>query len=121
MAEYARGSHTVHDIKYRYEILTKKIAERLRELPIQGCESRGITIVEGSVEKEHVRIAISYPTHIGPAKIVQYLKGRSSRLIRDEFPEFKEKILGRHLWARGYFCVTAGAVTQEMKRVYIER
>jgi hypothetical protein len=32
---------------YRYEILTKKIVQRLRELPVQGCESRGMMIVEG--------------------------------------------------------------------------
>jgi putative transposase len=78
MAEYARGSHTVHDIKYhivwiakyRYEILTKKIAEWLRELLIQGCESRGITIVEGSVGKEYVYMLISCPPRIAPAKIV---------------------------------------------------
>jgi putative transposase len=130
MAEYARGSHTVHDIKYhivwitkyRYKILTKKIAERLRELLIQGCESRGITIVEGSVGKAyvHVHMLISCPTHIAPAKIVQYLKGRSSRLIQDEFPELKKQYWGQHLWARGYFCATVGTVTQEMIREYIE-
>jgi putative transposase len=128
MAEYSRGSHTVHDIKYhivwitkyRYEILTKKIAERLRELLIQGCESRGITIVEGSVGKEHVHMLISCPTHIAPAKIVQYLKGRSSRLIQEEFSELKKRYWGQHLWARGYFCATVGAVTQEMIREYIE-
>ena len=128
MAEYTRGSHTVHDIKYhivwitkyRYEILTKRIAERLRELLIQGCESRGITIVEGSVGKEHVHMLISCPTHIAPAKIVQYLKGRSSRLIQEEFPELKKRYWGQHLWARGYFCATVGAVTEEMIRGYIE-
>ena len=128
MAEYTRGSHTVHDIKYhivwitkyRYEILTKRIAERLRELLIQGCESRGITIVEGSVGREHVHMLISCPTHIAPAKIVQYLKGRSSRLIPEEFPELKKRYWGQHLWARGYFCATVGAVTQEMIREYIE-
>jgi putative transposase len=128
MAEYARGSHTVYDIKYhivwitkyRYEVLTKKIAERLRELLIQGCESRGITIVEGSVGKEHVHMLISCPTRIAPAKIVQYLKGRSSRLIQDEFPELKKRYWGQHLWARGYFCAAVGTVTQEMIRGYIE-
>jgi putative transposase len=49
MTEYAQGCHTVHDInyhivwitKYRYEILTTRIAERLREILIQRCESRG--------------------------------------------------------------------------------
>jgi putative transposase len=106
--------------KYRYEVLTKKIAERRRELLIQGCESRGITIVEGSVGKEHVYMLISCPTHIAPTKIVQYLKGRSSRLIQDEFPELKKRYWGQHLWARGYFCATVGTVTQDMIGEYIE-
>ena len=128
MAEYERGSHTIHDIKYhivwitkyRYEILTKKIAERLRELLRQGCEARGITIVEGSVGKEHVHMLLSCPTQLAPAKIVQYLKGRSSRLIQEEFPELKRRYWGQHLWARGYFCATVGTVTQEMIKAYIE-
>jgi putative transposase len=128
MAEYTRGSHTIHDIKYhivwitkyRYEILTKNIAQRLRELLIQGCESRGITIVEGSVGRDQIHMLISCPTQIAPAKIVQYLKGRSSRLIQEEFPELKRRYWGQHLWARGYFCATVGAVTQEMIREYIE-
>jgi putative transposase len=128
MAEYARGSHTAHDIKYhivwitkyRYQVLTRNIAGRLRELLIQGCESRGITIVEGSVGKDHVHMLLSCPTYMAPAKIVQYLKGRSSRLIQEEFPELKKRYWGQHLWARGYFCATAGVVTQETVREYIE-
>jgi putative transposase len=99
MAEYNRGSHTVYDIKYhivwitkyRYEILTKQIGELL----IQGCESRGITIVEGSAGKEHARMLLSCPTHIAPAKIVQYLKGMSSRLIQEAFPELKKRYWGQ--------------------------
>jgi putative transposase len=63
---------------------------------------------------------ISCPTHIAPAKIAQYLKGRSSRLIQDEFPELKKRCWGQHLWARRYFCATAGTATQEMIREYIE-
>jgi putative transposase len=128
MAEYVRGSHTVHDIKYhivwitkyRYEVLAEKIAERLRELLIQGCESRGITIVEGSAGKEHVHMLLSCPAHMAPAKIVQYLKGRSSRLIQEEFPELKKRYWGQHLWAGGCFCAAVGTVTQEMIREYIE-
>jgi putative transposase len=63
---------------------------------------------------------ISCPTHIASAKIVQYLKGRSSGLIQDEFPELKKRYWGQPLWARGYFCATGGTVTQEMIREYIE-
>jgi hypothetical protein len=56
--------------------------------------------VEGSVGKEHVYMLVSSPTHIAPAKLVQYLKGRSSRLIQEEFPELKKRYWGQHLWAR---------------------
>jgi putative transposase len=51
---------------------------------------------------------------------MQYIKGRSSRLLQDEFPELKKRYWGQHLWARGYFCTTVGPVTKEMIKAYIE-
>jgi len=128
MDEYNKGSHTVYDIKYhviwvtkyRYKVLYKPIASRLRELIRQGCEARNITIVRGSIGKDHVHMLIGCSPNIAPSKIVQYLKGRSSRLIQDEFPELKKKYWGQHLWARGYFCATVGSVTEETIKKYIE-
>ena len=127
MAEYQKGSHTIHDIKYhfvwvtkyRYHVLKGKIAQRLRELLIQGCQIRGMTIIEGHVSKDHVHMLISCPTNLSPSKIAQYLKGRSSRLIQEEFPELKKRYWGQHLWARGYFCATVGSVTKDMIQDYI--
>ena len=95
------------------------IAERLRELLRQGCEARGINILEGVVSKDHVHMLISCPTNLSPSEIAQYLKGRSSRLIQDEFPELKKRYWGQHLWARGYFCATVGSVDKEMIEKYI--
>ena len=128
MVEYKKGSHTMYDIKYhfvwvtkyRYKVLEKIIGERLRELIRQGCQAMGITIVKGSVGKDHVHILVSCPTHLAPSKIVQYLKGRSSRLIQEEFPILKKRYWGQHLWATGYFCGTVGAVTEETIKQYIE-
>ena len=122
------GSHTVYDIqyhvvwttKYRYKVLNGKIAERLRELIRQGCEARKITIVRGSIGKDHVHMLISCPPTLAPSKIMQYLKGRSSRLLQEEFQELKKRYWGQHLWAVGYFCRTVGAVTEEMVKQYIE-
>lgn len=102
MDEYNKGSHTVYDIKYhviwvtkyRYKVLQQPIASRLRELIQQGCEARGITIVRGSIRKDHVHMLIGCSPNIAPCKIVQYLKGRSSRLIHDEFPELKKRYWG---------------------------
>lgn len=128
MVEYRKSSHAIYDIKYhviwvtkyRYKILKGEIGLRLRELIRQGCEARGITIVQGSIGKDHVHILISCPTNLAPSKIVQYLKGRSSHLIQEEFPELKKRYWGQHLWARGYFCATVGTVTEETVRNYIE-
>lgn len=126
--EYNTGSHSVHDIKYhiiwvtkyRYKVIDKKIGFRLRELIRQGCQSRNMTIIKGNVGRNHVHLLLSCPTTIAPSKIVQYLKGRSSRLIQDEFPELKKRYWGQHLWARGYFCATVGSVTEETIKRYIE-
>ena len=129
MAEFRKGSHTVYDIqyhivwttKYRYKVISGKIAERLRELVRQGCSARGITIISGSVSKDHVHMLISCPPTLAPSKIMQYLKGRSSKMLQEEFPELRKRFWGQHLWSTGYFCRTVGAVTEEMVRKYIEQ
>jgi len=96
------------------------MGERLRELIRQGCETLGITIIKGSIGKDHIHILVSCPTQLASSKIIQYLKGRSSRLIQEEFPGLKKKYWGQHLWATGYFCGTVGAVTEEIIKQYIE-
>ncbi len=122
------GSYTQYDIqyhlvwttKYRYKILNGRVAERLRELIRQGCEARDITIIQGSIGREHVHILVSCPPNISVSQIVQYLKGRSSKLLQEEFKELKKKYWGQHLWAPGYFCRTVGTVTEEIIREYIK-
>ena len=75
--------------------------------------------MQGSVGKDHIHLLISCPPSLAPSKILQYLKGRSSRLLQDEFPELKKRYCGQHLWARGYFCATVGTVTEDIIRNYI--
>jgi putative transposase len=127
-AEYNKTSHAVYDIKYhiiwvtkyRYKVISGEIGKRLRDLIRQGCEARNITIVQGSIGKDHVHMLLSCPPSLSPSKIVQYLKGRSSRLLQDEYPELKKRYWGQHLWGRGYFCATVGSVTEETIKQYIE-
>jgi putative transposase len=59
-------------------------------------------------------------SHLSPAKIAQYFKGKSSYRLQREFPALKKRYWGSHLWSRGYFCCTIGAVTEEMIKKYIE-
>ena len=51
---------------------------------------------------------------------MQYLKGRSSEKLQEEFPILKRKYWGQHIWAVGYFCRTVGTVTDEIIKEYIE-
>ncbi len=126
--ESRKGSHTVYSLeyhvvwttKYRYKVLQGEIAKRMRMVLIQGCEAHGITIVRGSVGKDHVHMLISCPPTLAPSKIMQLLKGRSSRIIQEEFEELRKKYWGRHLWSTGYFCRTVGTVTEEVIKEYIE-
>lgn len=126
--DYQSGTHSIYDIKYhiiwvtkyRYQILKGEVALRAREIIRQTCMSRDVTIVQGSVGKDHVHMLVSAPPTIAPAKIVQYIKGRSSRLLQEEFPHLQKRYWGQHMWGRGYFCTTVGTVTEETIRTYIE-
>lgn len=128
MADYRKGAHTIYDIqyhfvwvtKYRYHVLTGEVAVRTRELIRQTCMSRNIHILKGHVSKDHIHILVSCPPTLSPSKVMQYIKGRSSKMIQDEFPHLKKRYWGKHLWARGYFCATVGSVSQEQIMVYIE-
>ncbi|MCL2153369.1 MAG: IS200/IS605 family transposase [Oscillospiraceae bacterium] len=62
--------HVLWIIRYRYKILQGKIAERLRELIQQGCSAREITIIRGSVGREHVQMLILCPPTLLVNKII---------------------------------------------------
>ena len=126
--EYRHGNHTKFKIeyhfvwvtKYRYHMLTGDLATRIRELVRQICENFEIQILRGVVSKDHVHILVSAPPTMAPSEIMRRIKGRTSTKLFEEFPHIKKRYLGRHFWARGYFCVTAGELTKEMIKLYLE-
>jgi len=125
---YRYGSHTVFNIeyhfvwvtKYRYKVLTGDVAQRLIELIRQTCEAFEIKILKGVVSKDHVHVLISAPPTMAPSEIMRRIEGRTSNKLFEEFPLLKKRYWGRHFWARGYFCVTAGQLTEEMIKAYLE-
>ena len=83
--------------------------------------AREITILKGHVSKDHVHLFVSSPPSLSPARIMQYVKGKSSRVLQQEFPSLRKRYWGQHIWARGYFCASSGTVTDEMIKAYIEQ
>lgn len=79
-----------------------------------------ITILAGKVAPDHVHLFVAYKPNQNISTIVQYIKGISSRVLLQEFVHLRRLFWGRHFWARGYFAVSSGNVTDEMIKIYIE-
>jgi putative transposase len=128
VVDYRHSAHAVTDLKYhviwvtkyRYKILEGDIAERARDLLRQICAAREVTIIRGAVSQDHIHMLVAAPAQLSPSKLVQFMKGRSSRLLQREFPALRKRYWGQHLWARGYYCASVGAVDEKTIREYIE-
>jgi len=124
---YRYGSHTVFKIqyhfvfvtKYRYQVLKGDISLKVRELIRQTCNAFEIEILKGVVSKDHVHLLVSAPPNMAPSEIMRRIKGRSSSKLFESYPDLKKRYWGRHFWARGYFCVTSGDLTEEMIKEYL--
>ena len=124
---YQRGAHTVVDLKYHfvwktkysYKILGGDLGLRVRAVIREICAEHGMVVVQGNIRPDHIHLLVSAPTHLSPAKMAQLLKGKSSYRLQREFPDLRKRYWGQHLWGRGYFCSTVGAVTEEMIKAYI--
>jgi len=125
--DYRKTSHAVYDLKYhlvwitkyRKAILRGEIAVRLRELIRQTCATLDVYIEKGHITTDHLHLLVSVPPHVSVSDLMQRLKGRSSRLMLQEFGELRRQFWGKHLWARGYFAASSGNVTDEIIKQYI--
>lgn len=128
MENYRKSAHATYDIKYHIVWITKyrkpvivgKIAERTRDLIRQICQTNEVEILAGHVGKDHIHLLVSAPPHLSASKLIQYLKGTSSRKLLMEYKELNKQFWGQHLWARGYFVASSGNVTDEVIAEYIK-
>ncbi len=126
---YRKTSHVIYECKYhicwlpkyRYPILTGKVALRARELIRQIAGANEVEIITGVVSSDHVHIYVSMPPSLSVSKFVQFVKGATSRKLQLEFEDLRKRYWGQHIWARGYFVATAGNVTEEMIMEYIKK
>lgn len=126
--EHRKSSHSVHNLqvhlvwitKYRYKVLTGDVQLRCRDILRQVSNSLDIAILKGVVSKDHIHLHISYPPKLSVSDIVKRLKGRSSRMLLQEFPELQRRYWGNHFWAIGYGCWSVGNITDETLSKYLD-
>jgi len=112
--------HLVWIPKYRKRVLTGQVAIRVRDLLRQISVEHEIEIISGKIAPDHVHVFVSYRPDMAVSKIVQYLKGISSRILMQEFAHIRKNFWGKHFWARGYLAISSGNITDEAIQKYIE-
>lgn len=110
--------HLVWCPKYRRKVLVGGIELRLKEILPQIAKELNCEIETMEVMPDHVHIFLKGTPIIPIHLIVKTLKGKSSRILRDEFPVLKSRL--PNLWTRSYYCETIGCISEATIKKYIE-
>ena len=96
-SKYDLKVHLIWVPKYRKRVLTGSVAERVRDVLRQISMEHEVHIISGKVSSDHVHMFLSYRPQLALSKLVQYLKGGSSRIMLQEFPRLRKQFWDRHL------------------------
>ena len=124
--EYRRTKTTVSLINYHFVFcpryrrkifLNSKVEERFKMLVQEICEELEIEIITMECGKDHVHLFLNSLPTFSPTDIMAKIKGVTSKKIREEFSHLQHL---PSLWTRSYFVSTAGNVSSETIRRYVE-
>jgi putative transposase len=119
-AVYNINYHIVWCPKYRRGILKDSVESFLKSCLQTICETKKWEIFEMEVMPDHIHIFISAPPFEAPTDIVKILKGVTARRLFMEFPDLKKKLWKGSIWSPSYYVGTAGHVSAETIKRYIE-
>lgn len=110
--------HFVFCPRYRRKIfLDSKLEERFKMLVQEVCEEVGIEILAMECDQDHVHLFLNALPILSPADIMAKIKGVTSKKLREEFPHLQHL---PSLWTRSYFVSTAGNISSETIKHYVE-
>jgi len=112
--------HIVWLPKYRKRVLKGKLAERVKELLYECSEINDWEVSELNIQPDHIHMLVQLRPNISVSEAVQRFKGKSSRIIRKEFPDLLEFYWGDSFWGDGFFVETVGQINIEKMRDYIK-
>lgn len=115
---YSCKYHVVWCPKYRRKVLVEPIDTRLKQIIEEVCQEHKFDILSMEIMPDHVHLLIECDPQFGIHKLVRLLKGRSSRLLRQEFPVLERKL--PTLWTNSYFVSTVGGAPLAVIKQYIE-
>lgn len=115
---YSCKYHVVWCPKYRRSVLVSGVDERLKAILQEVASDLQAEIIEMEIMPDRVHILVEVDPQFGVHRFVKTAKGRSSRLLRQEFPHLKRRL--PTLWTNSYFVSTVGGAPLAMVKQYIE-
>lgn len=115
---YSCKYHVVWCPKYRRKVLVNGVDARLKVLIPEICEEHKIDLIEMEVMPDHVHLLVEVAPQFGIHKAVKQIKGRTSRILRDEFDFLRSRL--PTLWTNSYFVSTVGSAPLSEIKQYIE-
>jgi putative transposase len=117
---YSIHAHLVFVTKYRRDVLSALAIEDLRRIFAKVCRDFGAELKECNGEDDHVHLLVFYPPKVALSKLVNSLKGVSSRLLREERPEITGRYKTGVLWSPSYFAASCGGAPLSVIAEYIK-
>ena len=112
--------HLVLVVKYRRKVIDDTVSQRLREIFEYIQPSYNITLQEWNHDQDHVHVLFSAHPNSELTKFLNAYKSASSRLIKKEFPEIRQKLWKEYFWSRSFCLISTGGAPIEVIKKYIE-
>ncbi|MFI2647459.1 IS200/IS605 family transposase [Micromonospora fulviviridis] len=118
---FALHAHLVFVTKYRHPVFTDRHLTRVEQVMRSVCEDFAVELVEFNGESDHVHLLVNFPPTVAVSRLVNSLKGVSSRRLRQEFPDLIDHYWrARRLWSGSYFAGSVGGAPLSVVRQYID-
>lgn len=115
---YSCKYHVVFCPKYRRKVLVNDVDSRLKELIFQIAEEYKFDVIELEIMPDHVHLLMEVDPQLGIHKAIKTIKGKTSRILRQEFRQLTTKL--PTLWTNSYFVSTVGGAPLDIVKQYIE-
>lgn len=114
---FSAKDHLIWCPKYRRRVLVGDVETRLIEIIREVCAEHQATVLGLEIMPDHVHLLVELHPSVAISKLIQALKGRSSRLLRQEFSHLRRL---PSLWTNPWFCSMVGGAPLEVVRRYVE-
>lgn len=112
--------HLVLVVKYRRKVITPSVSDYAKDMFLRINANYNIALIEWNEDRDHIHILFKAQPNTELSKFINAYKSASSRLIKKNFPEVKQKLWKEMFWSRSFCLLTIGGAPIEVIKKYIE-